>query len=63
MEGGLHVVKPFRILIAGCGGMSHTWVEYALKQRDAEIVGLVDLFPETATRLATQYGLPDMPTR
>jgi len=50
-------MKPFRILIAGCGGMSHTWVEYALHQSDVEIVGLVDLFPDTATRLATKYGL------
>ncbi|MCY0901033.1 MAG: Gfo/Idh/MocA family oxidoreductase [Firmicutes bacterium] len=53
-------MKPFRIVIVGCGGMSHTWVEYALQQNDVEIVALVDLFPETAARLATTYGL-DVP--
>lgn len=46
-----------KIIIAGCGSMSHTWLEYALQRENAEIVGLVDLHPETALTLAKRFDL------
>lgn len=46
-----------KIVVAGCGGMSHTWIEYALQRKNAEIVGLVDLQTETAAALAEKFTL------
>lgn len=37
--------------------MARTWVEYALERADAEIVALVDLYPESARAMAERYGL------
>ncbi|WP_284642319.1 Gfo/Idh/MocA family protein [Paenibacillus silviterrae] len=50
-------MKPYRIVVAGCGGMSKAWIEYAVKREDAEIVGLVDLYKEQAEKMAAAYGL------
>jgi predicted dehydrogenase len=50
-------MKTYRIAVAGCGGMARTWVEYALEREDAEIVALVDVFPEAAKAMAERYGL------
>ncbi|MCY0875758.1 MAG: Gfo/Idh/MocA family oxidoreductase [Firmicutes bacterium] len=50
-------MKRFRVVVAGCGGMARTWVDYAIKRSDTEIVALVDLYPLTAQSLASQYGL------
>ncbi len=49
--------KPFRIVVAGCGGMANTWVEYAMGRQDAEIVGLVDIRLESAEQMAERHGL------
>ena len=51
--------QPLRIVVAGCGAMSHTWIEYVLARSDCRIVGLVDLNPETARQAAVQFGLAD----
>jgi len=51
------MTKPFKIVLAGCGAMAHTWVEYALERQDAEIVALVDLNETTARALAERHGL------
>ena len=37
----------FKTIIAGCGSMAHTWVEYTQQRQDTEIVALVDLYPQT----------------
>ncbi|AFC28249.1 oxidoreductase domain-containing protein [Paenibacillus mucilaginosus 3016] len=50
-------MSPYRIIVAGCGGMARTWVRYALERQDAEIVALVDLFEESARRMAEEFGL------
>ncbi|WP_034342865.1 Gfo/Idh/MocA family protein [Deinococcus misasensis] len=50
-------MKPFRTVIAGCGGMANTWVEYALKRPDTEIVALVDLHPQSAENLKIRHEL------
>lgn len=49
--------KPYRIAVAGCGGMSNAWVEYALNRTDAEIVALVDIRIESARAMADKQGL------
>lgn len=50
-------MSKHRIVVAGCGGMARTWVEYALAREDAEIVGLVDIKQEFAQAMADRYGL------
>lgn len=53
--------SKFRIALVGCGGMAHTWVEYVLQRKDAELVALVDLNAETAAGLAARHGLVGIP--
>ncbi|MBS4205135.1 Gfo/Idh/MocA family protein [Lederbergia citrea] len=50
-------MAEFKVVVAGCGGMSHSWIEYALTRKDAEIVALVDLYEETAKKTAEKYEL------
>jgi len=50
-------MAEFKIVVAGCGGMSHQWIEYALTRKDAEIVALVDLFEDAAKNTAKKYSL------
>jgi predicted dehydrogenase len=51
------ILKAFQIVVAGCGGMARTWVEYALQREDCEIIGLVDIRIESAQAMAERYGL------
>jgi predicted dehydrogenase len=46
-----------RVVIAGCGGMANTWVDYAKEREDTEIVGLVDIKEEFAQAMAERKGL------
>ena len=50
-----------KIVVAGCGGMSNAWLDYAAEREDAEIVGLVDIFEESAKAMAAKRGL-NVPT-
>ncbi len=50
-------MKPFRIVLAGCGSMAGEWVKYALSRQDCEIVGLVDIVAGNALAMAQRYGL------
>ncbi|MFC0273150.1 Gfo/Idh/MocA family protein [Metabacillus herbersteinensis] len=50
-------MSQFRILIAGCGGMANTWVEYAMQRPDVEIVGLIDINEDNAKILSNKHGL------
>lgn len=45
------------IVVAGCGGMSNTWLDYAAQREDAEIVGLVDIYEESARAMAEKREL------
>ncbi|MFF2481491.1 Gfo/Idh/MocA family protein [Paenibacillus sp. NPDC058071] len=47
----------YKIVAAGCGGMANTWIEYALKRPDTEIVGLVDIMRSNAEAMAARHGL------
>ena len=50
-------MKRYNVVLAGCGGMARTWVEYALKRDDVTIAGLVDIRPEGARAMAERYSL------
>lgn len=50
-------MSTYKIVVAGCGGMARTWVEYAIAREDAEIVALVDIKAEFAQAMADRYGL------
>jgi len=47
----------FRVVLAGCGGITRAWLTHATTRPDLEFVGLVDLIPENARRVQEQYGL------
>lgn len=49
-----------KIIVAGCGSMSNTWFDYVEKRDDAVIVGVVDLFRETAKAMVDKRKL-DVP--
>ncbi|WP_136605473.1 Gfo/Idh/MocA family protein [Paenibacillus dokdonensis] len=46
-----------RIVVAGCGGMANTWIDYAMTRENTEIVGLVDIKEEFAAAMAERKGL------
>ncbi|MFD2703484.1 Gfo/Idh/MocA family protein [Paenibacillus shunpengii] len=50
-------MSKHKIIVAGCGGMSNTWLDYAAAKEDAEIVGLVDLYEESAKKMAERRNL------
>ena len=45
------------VIVAGCGVMARTWVEYTLKRDDMAIIGLVDPNPEAAGDMKALFGL------
>ncbi|BBI32980.1 Gfo/Idh/MocA family protein [Cohnella abietis] len=47
----------YKIVVAGCGGMANTWINYALGRTDVEIVALVDIKLEFAQAMAERHGL------
>ncbi|MFH5186501.1 Gfo/Idh/MocA family protein [Paenibacillus sp. TAB 01] len=50
-------MTKFHIAVIGCGGMSKSWIEYALQREDTEIAALVDLRKESAAAMAERYGI------
>ncbi|WP_028562446.1 Gfo/Idh/MocA family protein [Paenibacillus pinihumi] len=48
---------PFKVVVAGCGGMSNAWIDYALARPDTEIVGLVDIKLEFAEAMREKRGM------
>ena len=46
-----------KIIVAGCGGMSRTWIEIAKNRGDCEIVGLADVNIDAANDKKERYGL------
>ncbi|MBU9721707.1 MULTISPECIES: Gfo/Idh/MocA family protein [Bacillaceae] len=47
----------YRVLLAGCGSMANTWVDYALKHSDIDIVGLVDINEANAKAFSNEHQL------
>jgi predicted dehydrogenase len=50
-------MKKHRVVVAGCGGMSNTWLDYAAQHEEIEVVGLVDIYEESAKAMAAKRGL------
>lgn len=46
-----------KIVLAGCGGMAATWVEYALAREDCRIVACVDMYRSAAEKLIARFDL------
>ncbi|MFD0671069.1 Gfo/Idh/MocA family protein [Cohnella sp. GCM10027633] len=55
------MTQQHRIVVAGCGGMSNTWLDYAAQRPNATVVGLVDIFEDSAKAMAKKRNL-DVPT-
>jgi predicted dehydrogenase len=49
-------MKRFNVAVAGCGGMSKTWLEYASARADAAVVALADVRLESAQARAAELG-------
>jgi predicted dehydrogenase len=54
-------MKKHRVVVAGCGGMSNIWLDYAAQREDVEVVGLVDIYEESAKAMAEKRKL-NVPT-
>ncbi|GIP42410.1 oxidoreductase [Paenibacillus sp. J45TS6] len=50
-------MKHHQVIVAGCGGMSNAWLDYAAERDDAHIAALVDIYEENAVKMAEKRGL------
>lgn len=50
-------MKRHQVIVAGCGGMSNAWLDYAAGREDIHIAALVDIYEETAVKMAEKRGL------
>ncbi len=50
--------RPIRVVQAGCGEMAQSWIERALRTRDLELAGLVDLRRDAAEKTALRFNFP-----
>ncbi|MDN3238263.1 Gfo/Idh/MocA family protein [Glycomyces tritici] len=53
---------PLRLIVVGAGGMGGAWARNIIANPDAELVGIADLFPEAAARLAAATGIEGLAT-
>src|SRR5215210_163238 len=53
-SGGM--TETVRVVLAGCGNISRSWLNAAREIEGLELVGLVDLDEAAARRRATEYG-------
>ncbi|MHA6483341.1 Gfo/Idh/MocA family protein [Paenibacillus sp. strain BS8-2] len=50
-------MSQYHVVVVGCGNMSNAWIEYANSREDIRIVGLVDLFLDSARNAKLRHGL------
>lgn len=50
------MTRPYRVVLAGCGGISRAWLEPLKRLPELELVGLVDLVEATAQARAAEFG-------
>lgn len=50
-------MKIYKTVLVGCGGISNSWMSVATKHPAIQLVGLVDLNPESAHAQAVKYNL------
>jgi len=55
-------MAKFKVILAGCGGMANSWMNYITRRDDVEIVGLCDIIIEKAEAFVKRYNLPDTRT-
>ncbi len=53
-------MKDVRVLLVGCGNISHAWLSVATKFVGVEIAGLIDLNEKAARERAREFGLTDV---
>ncbi|MBB6634558.1 Gfo/Idh/MocA family protein [Cohnella thailandensis] len=51
------MTSKYKAVVAGCGGMSNVWIDYAMQRPDTEIVGLIDIQLEFAEKMREKKGL------
>lgn len=51
------MVEPLRAVLAGCGGISQTWLKAVQDLPALQIVGMVDLLEDNARKRAAQFEL------
>ena len=51
------MTRPLRVLLAGCGGISRTWLEPLVRMPQLEPVGLIDLVEANARERAAEFSL------
>jgi predicted dehydrogenase len=49
--------KKLKVIMAGCGGMSAAWIKPALKRKDIEFVGFMDINEQAAIDKAKKFDL------
>ncbi len=49
-----------KIVLVGCGGISRAWVRPLLEKKEASLIGLVDINPQAAEKLASQFNLKNV---
>lgn len=52
-------MDTLKIVVAGCGGMSETWIKTALSLPNVEVVGFVDVVEAAAQKRRDQFGLSE----
>ncbi len=52
---------PYHAVLAGCGGISRTWLRNITRRDDVKIVGMVDLVPEMISERQREFGLEGVP--
>lgn len=53
---------PLHLIVVGAGGMGGAWARNIVDSPDAELVGIADLYPEAAARLAAATGIDGLAT-
>jgi predicted dehydrogenase len=53
----MQMSESYKVVVAGCGGMSNVWIDYAIERADTEIVALVDIKQEFAESMRERKGL------
>lgn len=56
MIGGVLMSQSLTAVLAGCGGISRTWLDAIRDIPDLRMVGFVDIFEQAARDRAAQYG-------
>ena len=49
--------KIYRVLVIGCGTISHEWLPVLKKRPDCEVCGVADINPEAALTRIAEYGI------